>query len=268
MTTKTIEDGDNMKKLVNEDCMEFMKDIDDESVDLVLTDPPYGIDFQNNYTKEKYNKISGDDEISYYPFAKQAYKKLKEDRHSYWFTRFDVYPQHYNELERIGYDVKNVIIGERGTLGGGGDLQATYAQQSEWLIYASKGRRPIQQTRLVRNDEQRIGNKTARENTPLDEWKTRFPDVWFDEEYPKISYNSSNKEGFDHPTAKRVEFLKWIIKLSTKEGETVFDPFAGSGTTLVAAEETNRNWVGCELNEKYFNIAKNHIKNRCDKFDS
>ena len=64
-----------------------------------------------------------------------------------------------------------------------------------------------------------------------------------------------------HPTEKPVELLKYLIEIYTNEGETVLDNRMGSGSTGVACVNTNRNFIGIELDEKYFNIAKERINN-------
>lgn len=62
-----------------------------------------------------------------------------------------------------------------------------------------------------------------------------------------------------HPTEKPVELLGWLIRVGCKEGEVVLDPFAGSGSTGVAAKHLQRDFIGIELDEKYYNIAKRRI---------
>ena len=64
----------------------------------------------------------------------------------------------------------------------------------------------------------------------------------------------------DHPSPKPVKLMKWLIQNASKEGDTIFDPFMGSGTTGVAAVQLQRNFIGCELEPKYFSIAESRIK--------
>ena len=67
--------------------------------------------------------------------------------------------------------------------------------------------------------------------------------------------NKEDKENFIHPTCKPVDFIMNHIKNSTKEGDLILDPFCGSGSTLIAAKRTNRNYIGFEIEEKWFNVA-------------
>ena len=80
------------------DCMELLAQIPDGYVSLILTDPPYGISYQNNFTKRKHRVLTGDEGMDYGRFAKESCRILKENSHAYFFTRFDCYPYHYHSL--------------------------------------------------------------------------------------------------------------------------------------------------------------------------
>ena len=85
------------------DCMELLAQVPDGYVSLILTDPPYGISYQNNFTKRKHRVLTGDEGMDYGRFAKESYRILKEDSHAYFFTRFDCYPYHYECLRQAGF---------------------------------------------------------------------------------------------------------------------------------------------------------------------
>ena len=89
----------------------------------------------------------------------------------------------------------------------------------------------------------------------LEKWKKYSPKG---NNYIEIQNLSSDKG--KHPTQKPLELMKALIELSTQENQLVLDPFAGSGTTLLAAKELNRNYIGFELNNNYFNIAQERLK--------
>ena len=76
-----------------------------------------------------------------------------------------------------------------------------------------------------------------------------------------------NVENKNHPSEKPIKLMKILIKNSTNEQDKVLDPFMGSGTTGVACKELNRNFIGIELDEKYFNIAKERIEKAQNKWD-
>ena len=68
-------------------------------------------------------------------------------------------------------------------------------------------------------------------------------------------------KGIDHPSPKDVKMVSWMIENLSKQGDTIFDPFMGSGTTGVACAQTGRNFIGCEIDPDYFAIAEKRIRN-------
>ncbi len=254
----------NIEELRNQifhmDCMELFLKIPDNSVSLILTDPPYGISYQNHFTYNTYSMLQGDAGIDYGHFAKQCYRILKENSHAYFFTRFDCYPYHYQCLADAGFCIKNCLVVEKGTVGGIGDLLGSYANNAEWIIFCQKGRRVFQETTLMKNS--RTGRNGKRRKVPIAEYKRRFNACWFGEKYPKATYNSTwqQKQGIYHPTIKNVDCLAWLIELSSMRGELVFDGFMGSGSTALAAKQTGRYYLGAEIEETYYNLAHDRLR--------
>ena len=214
-----------MKKfeLWHGDCLELMKNIPDGSVDLVLTDPPYGIDFQSNFRKNKFNKIENDIAVNA-EFLDECKRVLKDTGAFYCFTRWDVYPSWIEQISKM-FKVKNCIVWfKRG--GGFGDLKKGYIYNHEFIIYCEE-------------KNHRLNGK-------------RRNDVF---EFAKDAPST-----YVHPTQKPISLLKEIIERSSNEGGVVLDCFMGSGSTGVACVNTNRNFIGIELDEGYFNIAKKRIE--------
>jgi len=189
------------------DCFELLKEVPDEFVDLVLTDPPYGIDYQSNrrVAREKLPKFANDVDLSWVEsWVEQIYRVLKTDTHFYCFTRFDTYPVFYNAISRL-FKVKNCLIWVKNNHGSG-DLNGSFAPQSEMIIFAVKGKRHL--------NGLRDSDVLECENVP-----------------------SAYRE---HATQKPVKLLRQLIEKSTKLNEIVLDPFAGSGSTGFACLDTNR----------------------------
>lgn len=242
------------------DCMELMRQIPDKTVSLILTDPPYGISYQNQFTSRKHPVLDGDEGIPYEKFAQESYRILRDNTHAYFFTRFDCYSYHYECLKNAGFLVKNCMVIEKGTVGGLGDLQGSFANNSEWLIFCQKGRRLFNHTTLLEN-KKKVGSLFQRGRSPSKKYKTRFNACWFGEEYPKATYNSTwqKQNNIYHPTVKNVNCLSWIIQISSMPGELVFDGFMGVGSTALAAVETGRHYLGAEINPLYFQMAQNRL---------
>ena len=213
----------NPIELWHGDCLELMKNIPDGSVDLVLTDPPYGIDFQSNFRKNKFNKIENDSAVNA-DFIDECKRVLKDTGAFYCFTRWDVYPSWIEQISKR-FKVKNCIVWfKRG--GGLGDLKKGYIYNHEFIIYCAE-------------KNHRLNGK-------------RRNDVF---EFAKDAPST-----YVHPTQKPISLLKEIIERSSNEGGVVLDCFMGSGSTGVACVNTNRRFIGIELDQGYFNIAKKRIE--------
>lgn len=194
----------------------------DKSVDLILTDPPYAINYQSNYRKTKFEKIKNDDCINY-KWLDEAKRILKDTGALYFFTRWDVYPEWKRCIDGK-FKIKNCIVWfKRG--GGLGDLKKGYIYNHEFIIYCAEKKHRLNGKR--RNDV--------------------------------FEFSKDNPTKYVHPTQKPVELLTEIIERSSNEGGVVLDCFMGSGSTGVACINTNRQFIGIELDETYFEIAKQRI---------
>lgn len=129
-----------------------------------------------------------------------------------------------SEAEKAGFKVKNIIVWVKNNWTAG-DLAAQFGQQYEPILLLNKGRREFNGKRLT--------------------------DVW---NFPRIA----GKQQL-HQNQKPVELIEQCILKHSNEGETVFDGFLGSGTTAVAAVNTNRHYIGFEIDPKYFDIANKRI---------
>ncbi|MCF7810811.1 site-specific DNA-methyltransferase [bacterium] len=198
-------------QVIHGDCLKVMTEMQNESVDLVLTDPPYAINYRSNrrIARPKFNHLDNDTPGDWIEkFAVQSYRLLKNNRHLYCFCRHDTYPLFYKAFGDAGFKLKRTLIWIKDNHGSG-DLKGDYAPRDEWIIYAHKGRRILNGKR---------------------------PDNIL--EYPKIHTSK-----LLHPTEKPVELLKFLIEKSTKTGEIVLDPYAGVLSTAVAAIQKKRCFV-------------------------
>lgn len=206
------------------DCLEIIKQIKDCSLGGVITDPPYGMNFQSHRRLKEYNKIVNDNNLDWLnEYFKETYRCLKDDTAIYCFCSWhniDVFKQVFQQY----YKLKNILIWVKNNHGSG-DLQASYAPRYEMILYGNKGRC------LFKNG--------------------RNDDVLF--------FNKTNNQY--HPTQKPIELIKHLLSNSTKQNDWIFDGYMGSGSTGVACKQLNRNFIGIEINEQYFNIAKERIDN-------
>ena len=249
-----------INQLYNMDCMSLFPILPDNCVSMILTDPPYGIRYQNNFAQNPYPVIAGDDGIDYEQLAQESYRILQNNAHAYFFTRFDCYPYHYTCLQKAGFSIKNCMVVEKGTVGGIGDLNGSFANNAEWILFCQKGRRVFQHTTLLEN-RKKEGTIVHPGGPPSKRYKTRFNACWFGNEYPKATHSAvwQRKRQIFHPTVKNAQFLSWLIRISSEPGELIFDGFMGSGSTAVAAVMTGRSYLGAEINREYFELSRKRI---------
>lgn len=219
------------KVLMLGDCLELMKDIPDNSVDMILCDPPYGMAYQSNYRTNKYDRIENDDNLNWLPeFVLEINRILKDNSHSYFFCSFHHIGTFVAELKKK-LSVKNVLIWEKNNTSMG-DLKGDYAPKYEMIIYCHKGRRLLN--------------------------GGRDPNI----------LKFKRTKNHNHPTEKPVDLLEYLVQKSTNEKEIILDPFMGSGSTGVASMNLSRNFIGIEKDEKYFEIATKRIEEACGKTDN
>jgi site-specific DNA-methyltransferase (adenine-specific) len=240
----------NNIKLMQGDCLERMKEIESGSVDMILTDPPYGT------TACKWDSI-----IPLEPMWEQLKRIIKPNgaivmTASQPFTSVLV----SSNLKMFKYE----WIWEKD----GGSNFATVKYQPmkehESILVFSKGKTTYNQIK-----QERIGNRKGKETTTVD--SGRSDSVYGTQSGGKKlkvsklrcprSIQRFNRERGLHPTQKPVSLMEYLIKTYTNEGETVLDFTCGSGSTGVAAKNLNRDFIGIELDGTYFNIAKDRIEN-------
>jgi len=214
-----------LNKIHNIDCLAFMKTLPDKCIDLVLTDPPYGMNYQSSRrtATKQFEKVEQDTNIDWFPeFIKECFRILKDDRHIYIFCNDYAISEFRNYTEKVGFTPKRALVWVKNNHTSG-DLQGDYANKTEFIVYAQKGRRLL---------------AGGRDTNVL----------YFD----RVS-------DLRHPTEKPEDICTYLINKSSEPEEIVFDPFMGSGTTLVSAKNNKRNYIGCEISAEYCEIAEKRL---------
>lgn len=222
-----------LNRIYNEDCLEGMKRIPDGSVDLVVTDPPYLMGYKTGRRKDKTHQfcqeIANDSGDAAKELIKavihECYRVLKPNSAMYCFCSDKTLDWFKPEIELAGFNYKNSIIWLKNSHTAG-DLVAQFGKKYEPLIYVNKGRAPI------------LGG--------------RITDVW---EFPRVAGKTQL-----HQNQKPTALIEQAVKCSSEPGQTVLDPFIGSGTTAVACINTGRNFIGFELDTNYWEIANKRIE--------
>lgn len=222
--------------LINGDCLEKMKKIPDESVDLIVIDPPYKMTARGSHGNTggmlkteigKSGKVFKYNDIVIEDYIEELYRVLKESGHCYIMTNHKNITHFLNVADTSKFHfIKNCIWLKDNKIMG-----QFYMNQFEYILFLRKGK------------AKRINNCGTSEVLQFANKKTKI-----------------NGENI-HPTEKPVDLLETLIKNSSNESDIVLDCFMGSGSTGVACKNTNRNFIGIELDKNYFNIAKERIEN-------
>ena len=233
-------------KLYQGDCLEMMKNIGDGSIDLILTDPPYGT------TACKWDSI-----IPFEPMWEQLNRIIKPNGAIVLFGS-----EPFSSALRMS-NIKNYKydwIWDK--CRGVGHLNAKIRpmmQTENISVFSIKKCNYYPQMRKREKSRISVNHSTQQ---VYGKSKDNFIGKELEEKYPinLLSFSKSDMTKNNlHPTQKPVALLEYLIKTYTLEGETVLDFTMGSGSTGVACKNLNRNFIGIELDEHYFNIAKERI---------
>lgn len=247
-----------LHKLIKGDCLEVMKKIPDKSVDMILCDLPYGT------TSSKWDNI-----ISFDLLWGQYKRIIKDNRAIVLFGAEPFSSKlRMSNISWFKYDwvwIKNNAVGfvnaklkpmnKHETISVFSNGKTSNGNKNN-MLYNPQGLLPY-------NKPAKSGNKKGKDNTY---WRPSMKSSNGEEyiqqytNYPTTVLNFDKVHKAVHPTQKPVALCEYLIKTYTNEDDLVLDNCMGSGTTGIAALNTNRNFIGIELDENYFNIAKERIE--------
>ena len=212
------------------DCLDIMKNIEDRSIDLIITDVPYKV-ISGGKPKHKGQpsgilskndgKIFNNNNIKPCEYMGELYRVLKEDTHCYIFINFINLKEMMEEAEKVGFKLHTLLVWKKNNK----TPSRWYMKNQEYILFMRKGKaKPVKDSGIghILEFNNIIGNKT-------------------------------------HPCEKPVKLLEMLIKNSSEEGQVVFDPFMGTASLGIACLNTNRKFIGSEIDSEYFDIAYNKI---------
>ena len=216
-----------VNKIYNEDCLDGLKKLPDESVDLVITDPPYKVTSRGSAGNSggmlqkdinRKGQVFKDNDIDIKDWISEIYRILKDGSHCYIMTNHINLKNYLNIVEQEGFHfIKNLIWNKGNKIMG-----QYYMSQYEYIMFLRKGR------------GQGINNCGTSDILNI--------------ENKKIKQNEENI----HDTEKPVELAKVLIENSSKKGDIVVDPFVGVGWVALASKILNRDFICWEINEEYY----------------
>lgn len=251
MSVKDYKD-DNVHLMFG-DCLERMKEIPSGSVDLILTDPPYGT------TQNKWDSV-----IPFEPMWEQLKRVIKPNGAIMLFGSEPFSSKlRCSNLEMFKYDwIWNKTYGTNFQLANKQPMKAHevisvfYSKLPNYFPIKTKRDVIIDTSKWKQDKRNKDHNNFNSKNIVKKVYDEKFP-ISVLEYNPAIGECNNTKKL--HPTQKPVALLEYLIKTYTQEGETVLDFTIGSGSTGVACKNTNRKFIGVEMDEKYFDVAKNRI---------
>ena len=233
----------NKQKIILGDSLKKLKEIETESVDLIVTDPPY------NLSKDYGNTKDNMDFDEYLEWTKswltEVDRVLKKDGTIYIFMGVRYISYLYQILEKeLGYNFNSWItwyytqgIGKTKGFSPRHDDILMFTKTNKFHFYLDNIRVPQKYYRSRNN---------MRGANPSNVW-----------EFSHVHYSQENRQ--QHPTQKPEGLYERAILASSKEGDTILDPFLGSGTALLVSQQLNRSGIGIEINPEYVELAKKRI---------
>ena len=244
-----------INKIFNEDCLIGIKKIPDNSLDLIVADPPYclGKDYENNSDKldsKEYLKWT-------YQWIDAVIPKLKDTGSFYIFLSWQYSPEIFSYI-KTKMPMINEIIWDRRVPSMGGSTRKFSSVHDNIGFFVKQNKKyyfDIDSIRIPYDEETK---------------KARTRSIFVGKKWLEVGYNPKDiwsvsrihaqaPERQNHPTQKPLEIIERIIKASSPIGGTVLDPFMGTGTTAVAAINTKRNYVGFEINKNYCQMISKRI---------
>ena len=228
-----------MIQIYNDDCLSIIKQLPDNSIDLIATDPPYDIPSINGGGSinniKKLNKSLNDlktiDITNGYDiemFGKEFVRVLKDINIYFWCNKKQIVDYFNFYVNKLGCKYDIICWHKTNALP---TYSNKYLSDTEYLLYFRKGKGHC------------------------------FPQSYEDAQtYYIAPINHKDKKEWGHPTIKPLDITERIVRNSSRETDTILDPFMGSGTTGVACKNLNRNFIGIELEKSYFDVAKRRLE--------
>lgn len=225
----------NKIKLINRNCLDTLKNIPNESIDLIVTDPPYPTTSRGNAGNSggmlqkdinKKGKVFTYNNINCKEYAPEFYRLLKDGSHCYVMTNHINLIDMLNTFTDVGFHFIKSLIWNKGNK----IMGQYYMSQYEYILFFRKGK------------GKKINNCGTSDILSIPNKKTK------------------DKDGKNiHDTEKPIELIEVLVNNSSQENELVLDPFMGVGSTGIACIKNNRNFIGIEIDENYFTIAKERM---------
>ena len=239
----------NKIELFNSNFPDATKHLSNQSIDLIVTDPPYGVNFKQTFYDDSTEYVL--DNVNHW--FHEMFRLLKQNSLLYMFVGV---MQIHNFIQAgidAGFEYKN-ILAVRNFNNGSKRAKNNFSFNFQPVLVFSKGKaRNLNNVDAIPTSDGWYNDKRNKNpNRFTYEYSNWFKTDWF--------YATAKRaKGSLHPNEKNVDFIKFLIEISSDEDNVILDPFMGSGTTGVSAAKAKRNFIGVESDTSYYNIAKERI---------
>lgn len=249
----------NRIQLLHGDCITLMDDIEDKSIDMILCDLPYGVLNKSN-SNAKWDSVI--------PFKKlwDEYERIIKDNGAIVLFAQGMFTADLMESNRKLWRYN--LVWDKIQKGGFLNARRMPLRQHEDICIFYK-KLPTYNPQMIECEERRKCHvKKTKElseeetNSCYGKYYKIYKDEMTNEMFPSSIIRFSREQGRNnfHPTQKPISLLSWLIKTYTNENELVLDNCCGSGSTGIACIQTNRKFIGMELDDKYYEIAKERLR--------
>ncbi len=223
-------------QIYNIDTLIWLKQLKDNSIDLIVTDPPYKLSWwwsskssMQWILNQNKNKIFKHNDIHISDYIYELYRVLKQDSHIYIMTNTFNLHDFLDHIKKAKFKIHNLLVWKKSNT----IASKRYMKNCEYIILAYK-------------------------------WKAKNIKFCSSQTVHEFKNPIANRK---HPTAKPIKMMELYIKNSSNVWDLILDPFAGSWSTLLASQNLDRNYLWFELDDEYFNLAKKELeknKLKCD----
>ena len=229
-------------RIIPGDCLEVMKDLPDNCIDLIICDPPYLMNYRTNRRKNRNHRfcmpIANDNNPEFIAaLIGECHRVLKANRAMFMFCN-DIQVDFFKQELEKQFNIRNLIIWIKNNHTAG-DLEAAFGKRYEFIFLVNKGRARLRGKRLT--------------------------NVWGVDREERRRLNSDDRPKL-HQNQKPIPLLKQCISLLSDPGDLVFDPVCGSGSALIAAAELGRDFIGIEIEFEYVELARRNLASAMMEF--
>lgn len=228
-------------KVYNTDCLEGVKNIDSETVDLILTDPPYEVNYNaKSQHLEKIDKARSDqierdktfvDVVpDYEHLSAEMFRILKQDTHAYIFCSDRNLSKWIISMVNAGFKHPQILVWKKNRTTFDLTFGHKYPENKEFILFFHKGWKRLNGYNVERHDFRSVLNFDSSDDTPF------------------------------HSCAKPINLLMFLVKASSQKGDLCIDLFAGSGNHLISFKRLERNFIGFELSDEYFKTINERLE--------